>query len=180
MSQLRSLADPTLTWVQSSLPPCPQTINVYGPWVRVWVCRSWNSSLLVCWLCGGPLGLSKDWASIVGLGPRAGGPSLACYSEPICPCRMPGQGLAALKQTIHQPSPAVFRLAGGHCALMHAVCSHATLVKVNRQIAAYTAVQMEYSIKAWVLPLRASTRSPWACPLQCRGPKNLYLKPDFP
>ena len=102
----------------------------------------------LCWLCGGALGLSKDWAPVVGLGPGAGGPSSAYSSEPICPCRMAGQGLAALKQTACQLSLAVFRLAGSHCALMHGVCSHATLVKVNRQIAAYAAVHMECSIKA--------------------------------
>lgn len=76
-----------------------------------------------------------DWV------PGQGGPSSAYSSDPICPCCMP-----ALKQTARQPSPAVVGLAGGHPALMHAVCSHATSVKV--QITAYTAVQMECSIKA--------------------------------
>lgn len=127
------------------------------------------------WLCGGALGLSKDWAPVVGLGPRAGGPSSAYSSDPMCPCHMP-----ALKQTARQPSPAVVGLAGGHPALIHAVCSHATSVKVKRQITAYTAVQVECGIKAWVLSLRTSVWSPWACPLQWRGPKDLYLKPNFP
>ena len=102
----------------------------------------------LCWLCGGALGLSKVWAPVVRVGPRAGGPSSAYSSELICPCRTPGQGLDAVKQTARQPSPAVLWLAGGHCVLMHAPCSHATLVTVNRQIAAYTAVQRECSIKA--------------------------------
>jgi len=88
------------------------------------------------------------------------------------------QGFAALNEMALQPELAVFQLAGGHRAPMHAVCSPATLVKVNRQIAACAAVQMECSIKAWVSPLRASTRSPWACPLQCRGPKEI-LKTRF-
>lgn len=66
MSQFRSLADSMLKWVQSCLPPCPQTINVYGPRVRVWVHGSWNSSLfgLALWRCSrAQQGLGPSWGT---------------------------------------------------------------------------------------------------------------------
>lgn len=162
-----------LKWVQSCLPPCSQTINVYGTWVSVWVQGSWNSSLLV--LLGSARIVPRLWDWVPGQEVQAQHILLSPSAPAICL----GRG-ALLSSRQLATALAAFGLAGGHCALMHAVWSHATSVKVTRQITADSAAQMGCSIKAWVLPLRASTRSPWACPLQCRGPKDLYLKPNLP
>lgn len=159
-----------LKWVQSCLPPCPVFIALGS------ACGYSAPETQTCLCCWAQQGLCPS------CGTRSQGRmsklSIFFWAHLPLPYAL---AWALWSQADSLPH---FCLCLGWQGLIVRRCTQpvALLLQWRWQGKSLLTLQLrwEYSTKAWVLPLRASTRSPCACPLQCRGPKDLYMKPNLP